>query len=101
MKVDSRGRVRFTYLGIRYEFTNKNLNLYSRTRDSWGEIHERLVCGDIERADYIGGDMLDPVFREKLRQALNLIHQYSEHPEIKNEAGFTTNIFIPKHMRAV
>jgi len=97
MKVDSRGRVRFTYNSVRYEFIKTRFKMYERTY--YGR--ERVI-NSYDSSWSLYRDMKQPEFREKLRQALNLMYNYNKSSESRDVAsGFTTNIFIPKHMRAV
>lgn len=94
MKVDSRGRVRFTHNKVRVEVTNTGVRTYRRLYNS--------ACGDVEYSSWFG---LNTVVRTKegralLEEALRTLRQHN------NCRGWyakvrTVNTIIPKHMRAV
>jgi hypothetical protein len=104
MKVDSRGRVRFTHNNIRVEVTNTGVRLYRRyynnsvfrQKFAWmtSETENRAWCAD---------DLTDVTRtqegRDKLEEALRTLREHEA--SIGNPKAYTTNIIIPKHMRAV
>jgi hypothetical protein len=81
---------------MRYEFTRSGFNIYSR-----GTHGERSNSFDGYWSE-LYSDMQEPAFREKLRQALNVIHDHYtsiikfEDEEVGHENPFTTNIIVPK-----
>jgi len=61
MRTDSRGRVRFTHLGTRYEINSKGV-LRAYARNVAGPDTERAKIVDVNRLDYHG--------RNSLKQAI-------------------------------
>jgi len=88
MRVDSRGRVRFTYNNIRYDVTKRGLRMYLR-----GSNYEESL------SHWYGfnPDFTEPELLEKLRQALNAVHDhYVCILRTENDSPFTRNIIVPK-----
>lgn len=63
MRTDSRGRVRFTHRGVRYEINNKGV-LRSYERDTIFNGSERAKIVDVNRLDYIGRSALQKAIVE-------------------------------------
>ncbi|KPJ97087.1 MAG: hypothetical protein AMJ55_00270 [Gammaproteobacteria bacterium SG8_15] len=83
MKVDDRGRVRFTFKNVRYELTRTSFAMYERV------CKRERPCRYLDTAIELAYAMDYQEFREKLRRALNLLHDYT------GNKVFTTAIHVP------
>lgn len=94
MKVDKRGRVRFTHNGCRVELTGNSVRTYRR-HYKWGNRETASVFM------WTLWDVLSTAAgRAKMEEALRVLREH------ENSNGWyakarTVNTIIPKHMRAV
>lgn len=95
MKTDSRGRVRFTHGGTRFEVNKNGVRGYIRYTSFKGVERERAE-GSIDFSWTLLKSFSSAEFRTKFSEALGELRIYENDP-----CRFTKDIFIPRHMRAV
>lgn len=98
MKTDARGRIRFAYKGTRFVLSGAGIRGYRRFI-SWRGFEREVPENYMDFCQTLSINMADPEFRGKLHEALGELRSYEDDP--CRSQGFTKDIFIPKHMRAV
>lgn len=95
MKMDKRGRVRFTYQGYRFELTATSFNIYRRYY--W--LAQEFGIPPAEHGVALRKLLDCPSGRQLLETALLTLRVNEIDRMLRPQ--YTTDIFIPKHMRAV